>query len=384
MSAGKRKAPERAESEENLCRICLSGEDEGPLKQPCACRGSSSWAHDGCLARWRRTSAKEDAGHICGQCRLPYHDALSIELLKQKLRASREAHGDKDAITLSLMNSLGNDLSAQGHHEAADLLLREALEGTLELHGERHPNSIWTMKNLAKNLTDQTAFFREDASSLLDEAHSLLQKALQLSQSMRGSQDEQTIRVQCDLAANLYKRGKRDDAEAMYREIIQSTKGNKRLDYSHSTALGNLGQLLSVYGRWEAAEELIRAHLAHLRKTVGARHPDTLSTMGNLAGVLEGKGDLASAVVISREALKLQREVCTGSRTSFGAGLVGAIAALGLMLKASGELEEALQLLQEAGRRADGGNATFAALIRELKEGIAAKRRGESSSSSSR
>ena len=56
------------QDEEKRCRLCLEGEDDGPLVQPCACRGSAKLAHKHCLERWRRESPKEDAAYRCGQC----------------------------------------------------------------------------------------------------------------------------------------------------------------------------------------------------------------------------------------------------------------------------------------------------------------------------
>ena len=45
--------------DEPVCSICLDGAElpSHPLVQPCACRGSSTWAHAECLAEWWRTSA---------------------------------------------------------------------------------------------------------------------------------------------------------------------------------------------------------------------------------------------------------------------------------------------------------------------------------------
>ena len=54
------------EMKEERCRLCL--EDDEPLVQPCACRGSAKLAHKRCLDHWRRTSPKEDAAYRCGQC----------------------------------------------------------------------------------------------------------------------------------------------------------------------------------------------------------------------------------------------------------------------------------------------------------------------------
>ena len=43
--------------EEPICRICFEGFElpSRPLVQPCACRGSSTWAHADCLTKWRHT-----------------------------------------------------------------------------------------------------------------------------------------------------------------------------------------------------------------------------------------------------------------------------------------------------------------------------------------
>ena len=56
------------EVEEERCRLCLEGKDDGPLVQPCGCRGSAKLAHTRCLDHWRRTGPKEDAAYRCGQC----------------------------------------------------------------------------------------------------------------------------------------------------------------------------------------------------------------------------------------------------------------------------------------------------------------------------
>ena len=40
---------EELEAEEKGCRLCWGGEDDGPLVQPCACRGSVKLIHKHCL-----------------------------------------------------------------------------------------------------------------------------------------------------------------------------------------------------------------------------------------------------------------------------------------------------------------------------------------------
>ena len=80
---------DEAKAEEERCRLCLEGIVDGPLVQPCACRGSAKLAHKHCLNKWRRESPKEDAAYRCGQCMDEYRDALSIVLLSARLQAER-------------------------------------------------------------------------------------------------------------------------------------------------------------------------------------------------------------------------------------------------------------------------------------------------------
>ena len=75
--------------EEVRCRLCFGDEDDGPLVQPCACRGSAKVIHKHCLEKWRRTSPREDTAYRCGQCRDHYRGALSLELLGARLQAER-------------------------------------------------------------------------------------------------------------------------------------------------------------------------------------------------------------------------------------------------------------------------------------------------------
>merc|ERR1740124_462069 len=97
------------EAEERTCRLCWGDEDDGPLVQPCACRGSAKFIHKDCLEKWRRTSPREDAAYRCGQCKDEYRDALSIELLSAQLQAKRT---DGKAISFTL-NQLAVELKAR-------------------------------------------------------------------------------------------------------------------------------------------------------------------------------------------------------------------------------------------------------------------------------
>ena len=89
--------PAEEEVEEKTCRLCWGDEDDGPLVQPCACRGTAKFIHSHCLEEWRRTSPKEDAAYRCCQCMKGYRDALSLELIC--------AHGSRPSARMARAHS---------------------------------------------------------------------------------------------------------------------------------------------------------------------------------------------------------------------------------------------------------------------------------------
>ena len=139
------------EMEEKRCRLCLEGEDDSPLVQPCGCRGSAKWAHKACLERWRRTSVKEDAAYRCGECMDEYRDALSLELLSARLQAKRTSGQN----TLFTLNALAAELHDQGKFDEAEPLLREALAMSRKILGHRHQNTLSFIGNLGMLLHDK-------------------------------------------------------------------------------------------------------------------------------------------------------------------------------------------------------------------------------------
>ena len=172
---GKVEAPD-----ERTCRLCWGEEDEGPLVQPCACRGSQKWIHKHCLEKWRRTSPKEDAAYRCGQCKDHYRDALSLELLRARLQAER-ADGEYTVFTL---NTLALELQAQGKYDEAEPLNRGALEVRRETFGDRHPDTLTSINNLCTLL---------QAKGDLAAAEPLCREALEVRRQALGNRHAATL-----------------------------------------------------------------------------------------------------------------------------------------------------------------------------------------------
>jgi hypothetical protein len=67
----------------------------------------------------------------------------------------------------------------------------------------------------------------------------------------------------------------------------------KKLGADHPDTLTSMANLASTYrnqGRWDAAEELFVQVMEMSKKKLGADHPSTLTTMNNLAFTWKGIG----------------------------------------------------------------------------------------------
>ena len=251
---------EETETEEKTCRLCFGDEEEGPLVQPCACRGSAKLIHKHCLERWRRTGSKEDAAYRCGQCRDEYRDALSLELLSARLQTERT---DGEA-TISTLDTLASELQTQGKHDEAEPLYREVLTVERETLGNRHPSTLISTSHLGS---------LKDKGELLDKGLSFSELVLQRISMAKG-----------------------ELAEAL--EGRRETLGNRHP--RTLVSIGNLSMLLRAKGDLAAVEPLLREALEVRRETLGNRHPKTLLSIHNLGLLLEAKGDLATAELLLR------------------------------------------------------------------------------------
>mmetsp|Transcript_13843 Transcript_13843/g.39781 ORF Transcript_13843/g.39781 Transcript_13843/m.39781 type:complete len:337 (+) Transcript_13843:72-1082(+) len=184
------------------CRICHAGAEDGPLSQPCGCRGSASWVHRACLERWRRSSTRRDAAYRCGTCKVEFRDELSLELLRARLDAQRERGS---AGALHSMSRLAVELQAQGRLAEAEPLLREALEVCRATRGASHSDTLLSTTRLAALLQDRGE---------LAQAEPLCREALEASRAALGTRHATYLVAMNDLASLLHDRGKLSQAHA--------------------------------------------------------------------------------------------------------------------------------------------------------------------------
>ncbi|KAG8854496.1 hypothetical protein FRB91_003453, partial [Serendipita sp. 411] len=120
---------------------------------------------------------------------------------------------------------------------------------------------------------------------------------------------------------------------------------NLRMEIKLSHASHTLAFLM-VYesiGNWNGSQVLMEYCWSEFKSTLGARHPDTITTMYNLAWILLSCGRLEEAERMQREVLALQNEILGQHHPN----TIAAMHDLASTLKSRGQLEEAERMQRE-------------------------------------
>ncbi|KAJ6439011.1 hypothetical protein O9K51_08415 [Purpureocillium lavendulum] len=109
------------------------------------------------------------------------------------------------------------------------------------------------------------------------------------------------------------------------------------------TSMHNLAKALHEQGKYEKAEAMTREILALRREVLGEKHPSTLGSINNLANTLHEQGKYEEAEAMTREILTLSREVLGGKHPS----TLGSMNNLANTLHKQGKYEEAEAMKRE-------------------------------------
>ena len=107
-----------------------------------------------------------------------------------------------------------------------------------------------------------------------------------------------------------YERGDYRPAEQANRQALEARR--RLLGPEHPdtlSSMNNLAEALRALGDAAGAAELHRQVLEARRRLLGPEHPDTLSSMNNLAGTLQALGDAAGAADLLRQVLEGRRRL---------------------------------------------------------------------------
>ena len=104
--------------------------------------------------------------------------------------------------------------------------------------------------------------------------------------------------------------GRWKEAETLLIQVMKFRK--KVLGPEHPdtlTSMNNLAFLYNNQGKYETAEPLYEKTLQLSKKVLGPEHPDTLTSMNNLAGLYDSQGKYEAAEPLYEETLQLRKKI---------------------------------------------------------------------------
>ena len=208
---------------------------------------------------------------------------------------------DEPVIEASIRETLGRTYRRLGEIKSAEPHLERAFAICKGELGERHPETLYAMSNLAVLYNEQDRY---------EEAGRLFSVALKNLRVVAGEEDRSTISCTNNLATVYSKLGRHAEAEALYNRALEVSR--RVLGAEHLETLAAMNNLASLYekrGQHKKAEELYVKTLEITHKALGEEHPQTLSTMYNLAKLYQDQNLYTKAEQLYNKALEMSRRV---------------------------------------------------------------------------
>jgi serine/threonine protein kinase len=224
---------------------------------------------------------------------------VMLDAAAEDLAGSFESQPEVRAV---LHDTIGMTYRNIGNSDGARLHLEEALEILRSDPDADQETLASTMNHLAG------LYWRLD---LPEDAESLVKEALEIRTGLYGLLDERTLELQNNLGILFRMRGKLKEAEALARQNLEAKREavQDNNDPLLWTSMNNLASLLDERGKSEEAEQLYVQVLEGRRKTLGEKHPDTLSIIHNLATFYLYSDRLEEAERFARQALDGRTEI---------------------------------------------------------------------------
>ncbi|KAJ3300743.1 Kinesin light chain 3 [Borealophlyctis nickersoniae] len=202
--------------------------------------------------------------------------------------------GEDDPNTLSSISNLAALYHNQGEHEKAERLYVDCVERRRGALGEDHPNTLMSMNNLAGLYMDQGEG-RAAARGLSGETEA---------GAWKGSSKHTYI---CQQPCYV---GKYEKAELLYTDCLERRRGMLGEDHPNTlTSINNLATLYSNQGKHEKAGLLYAECLERRRGVLGEDHPDTLVSLNNLAELYMDQGKYEKAEPLHVDCLRRMNRV---------------------------------------------------------------------------
>ena len=266
--------------------------------------------------------AEEELGAMAQALQAQGQMQAAEALLRQALDAARNDRGEAHPHTLRVQSHLGHLLQQRGKYLEARRLLLNTVAGQRRLMGVEHVDTLATLDHLAMLLC---------ALDELENAEPLLHEAVVLRRRLLGDAHPDSLSSLWHLGQLLAKQGRLDQAEVILEQVVrQQRQFLPATDPQVLAAQASLAEILQQQGRLDEAERLHRDVLALRRQFLGEGHNDTLDSLAQLASLLLQQDRAAEAATLLEQAVTqvLQHREPTGLSATqlqgrYGRALVG-------------------------------------------------------------
>ncbi|KAJ7614954.1 hypothetical protein FB45DRAFT_1109314 [Roridomyces roridus] len=222
-----------------------------------------------------------------------YQEAEGLEL--SVLQGRQTLFGNDHPDTLIAMANLATTYRRLGRYQEAEGLKLSVLQGRQKLLGNDHPDTLLAMANLAVTYSQLGQYQEAEGLELslgrYQEAEGLELSVLQGRQKLLGNKHPDTLLAMANLAATYSQLGRYQEAEGLNLSVLQGCQkllGNDHPEMLH--AMANLAMTLGSTGRHQAAENLQLKVVAKRREVLGADHPNTLCATKDLTATRDALG----------------------------------------------------------------------------------------------
>jgi serine/threonine protein kinase/tetratricopeptide (TPR) repeat protein len=205
--------------------------------------------------------------------------------LREAVALRAQALGAEHQDTLRSNRALAGVLRVRGKFAEAEALLRQTAETQRRVLGAEHVDTLTTMTELALALWGPGRFA---------EAESIHRRTLEIQRRVLGDEHIETLKSMAYLGVACRALGKTAEAETLLRQAL--TESRRVLGKNHpvvAAAMNELGLLLEGQRNYPEAETLYRQAWDLDRRILGPDHPRTLIPMNNLSRVLRVQGKVA-------------------------------------------------------------------------------------------
>ena len=206
---------------------------------------------------------------------------------------------NQPAVEASIRETVANSYADLGLYRDAQHQMERALDLRRRRLGPTHPDTLNTMKQLARYVLSQGNY---------EQAEALYSRILPVESQVLGAEHPRRLITFQELGYLYVNEGKYAQAEALFTKVLGVRRRTLRAD--DPLILASLESLAFLYldeGEYAKAEPLYAEVVQGWRRVSGDRHPDTLEDIVNLAAVYRKEGKYAQAEQMLTEVVDTQR-----------------------------------------------------------------------------